>query len=406
MSRNMDEAAPATEESIGVRPVPANGQRAVRYAWIGWIVLFLVVVGMIVAGNKRVVAIDHWLAASYWRSGHNIYEGGGIDGFVYLPQAAILFVPFSLFPPALCEILWRIVNIGTFAVGLRSFSRIAGERSGKELFPLMTLVAIPLAWDCARNGQATLAMTGLMLLTVADMARSRWWRAALWLCLSVAIKPLSIVLLLLVIATDRRMTWRVMLGTVAAALAPFLTQHADYVMRQYAGFWQNTVTAAHVGVVAHGWSTPFTALRVAGFTVPEHVQTMLRIAAAVVTLLMYLVVRRRHDADDSSVFLFSLAAAYIILFSPRTETVTYALLGPAVAVFLARAYVIEKRRGEGILLAGIAIAITGSAVFQRLIAPQAERIWLPPLMGTVFAAYLIVRIFESPDGAIGSNLIS
>ena len=28
---------------------------------------------------------------------------------------------------------------------------------------MMTLVAIPLTWDCARNGQATLALTGLML---------------------------------------------------------------------------------------------------------------------------------------------------------------------------------------------------------------------------------------------------
>mgnify|MGYP006974902930 CR=1 FL=1 len=68
-------------------------------------------------------------------------------------------------------------------------------------------------------------------------------------------------------------TWRVAAGAGIAALAPFLTQHAGYVLRQYAAFLQNTVTAAHVGVVSRGWSTPFTALRVAGFSVPERVQT-------------------------------------------------------------------------------------------------------------------------------------
>lgn len=395
MNSDMNKAA-LEAEFVSVQPAPATGKRTVRIAWIGWFVLFVVVVGMIVAGNTRTFILSYWAAASDWLAGRNLYDGLGVGSFVYLPQAAILFVPFSLFPPALCEILWRIVNIGTFAVGLRSFSRIAGERSGKELFPLMTLVAIPFAWDCARNGQATLAMTGLMLLTITDMTRSRWWRATLWVCLSVAVKPLSIVLLLLVMAGERRMTWRVMLGTGIVALAPFLAQHPDYVVRQYAGFLHNTVTAAHVGVVSQGWSTPFTALRVAGLSVPEHVQTVIRIAAAAVTLLFYLIVRRKYDADNSSVFLFSLASVYILLFSPRTETVTYALIGPAVGVFLARAYMIEKRPGESLLLAGIAIASIASMPLQRLIAPQAEQIWLPPLMGTLFAAYLLFRLFASP----------
>ncbi len=165
------------------------------------------------------------------------------------------------------------------------------------------------------------------------------------------------------------MTWRVMLGTGIVALAPFLAQHTDYVLRQYNGFLHNTVTVAHVGVVSQGWSTPFTALRVAGLSVPEHIQTLIRIAAAFATLLLYLVVKRRYDANNRAVFLFSLAALYIILFSPRTETVTYALIAPAIAVFLARAYVVEKRRGESIRLAVIAIAITAYWGLQRLIAP-------------------------------------
>jgi hypothetical protein len=293
-------------------------------------------------------------------------------------------------------VLWRVVNIGTFAIGLRSFSRLAGERSGTELFPLMTLVTIPFAWDCARNGQATLAMTGFMLLAVSDLARSRWWRATLWLSLGVAIKPLIVVLVLLIMAIERPMTWRVFLGMVAVALSPFFAQQPAYVLQQYTAFIHNTTTAAHVGVVAIGWSTPFTALRSAGVEVPELVQSTIRLIAALATLVLCITARQRHPTDRYAVYLFSLAATYIILFSPRTETVTYALFGPAIAVFLAQAFLIEKRMAYGILLACISLATIGSGVFQPLLAPQAEPIWLPPLMATCFALYLLFRFFTDP----------
>lgn len=371
-------------------------RRAVRFAWFGWAALFIVIATMIVAGNTRVAIPSYWIAALNWLAGKGLYDGTGVGGFVYLPQAAILFVPFALLPPVLCEVLWRVVNIGTFAIGLRSFARLAGERSGIELFPLMTLVTIPFAWDCARNGQATLAMTGLMLLAVSDVARSRWWRATLWLSLGVALKPLIIVLVLLIIVIERPMTWRVILGMVAVALSPFLAQHPAYVLQQYSACFHNTTTAAHVGVVATGWSTPFTALRIAGVEVPELAQTTLRLIAALATLALCMLARQRNNTYRYAIYLFSFAATYILLFSPRTETVTYALFGPAIAVFLSQAFLIEKRKAIGILLTGISLATIGSGVFQPLLAPRAEAIWLPPLMATCFALYLLFRFFIDP----------
>jgi alpha-1,2-mannosyltransferase len=376
--------------------VSANKQHSdVRNAWLIWAALFLTIAVMIFTGNTRVSIPSYWTAASNWLAGRGLYDGTGVGGFVYLPQAAMLFVPFSLLPPAPCETLWRVVNIGVFALGLRAFSRIAGGRSGAELFPLMTLITAPFAWDCARNGQATLAMTGLMLLAASDMAVGRRLRAALWLSLGVAVKPLSLAMLLLVVAGERRMIRPALLGLAAVAVAPFLLKPADYVLSQYLAFFQNATTAAHVGVVSAGWSTPFTALRIAGLDTPEGVQTAIRVAAAAFTLLLYHIARKRFDPDYAMVWLFSLSAVYIILFSPRTETVTYALLGPAVAGFLARAWLIEKRRTEAVLLACLAAATTGSAILQRLLAPHAEAIWLPPLMATCFAVYLMFRLLTT-----------
>jgi alpha-1,2-mannosyltransferase len=377
-----------------VKRTSLSDGNAVRYAWLGWAALFLATAAIIAAGSSRTVVPSYRIAALNWFAGHGLYDGTGVGGFVYFPQAAILFSPFAMFSPAIGEVLWRLAIILVFALGIRGFARLAGERSGKELFPLMTLVAIPLAWDCARNGQATLALTGLMLLSIVDIARCRWWRATLWLALGVAVKPLAIVLVLLVMAIDRPMTWRVLLGMIGLALSPFLTQHPDYVIQQYTACLNNMTTAAHVGVAASGWSSPFSALRLAGVDVPERIQTALRLVAAIATLAFCVLARRRHDAARSAVFVFSLSVLYLMLFSPRTENNTYAMLGPVIAVFLAQTFLIERRPAEGILLSCIATALLGSRLLERLLTPHAETSWVSPLMAACFAAYLLVRLFS------------
>ena len=208
--------------------------RAVRIAWIGWGALWLITAAIIASGSGRSVVPAYREGALSWVAGHLIYHHIGVGGFTYLPQAAILFIPFSLFPVVTGEVVWRLADIMVFALGVFHFAEFAGKRSGKKLFPLMTLVTLPMAWDCARNGQATLALTGVMLLAVVDVAQQRWWRATLWLALGISIKPLMIVLVLLIMAIDRHMSWRIAVGLVVTALVPFLTQHPGYVIEQYA----------------------------------------------------------------------------------------------------------------------------------------------------------------------------
>jgi len=368
--------------------------RAVWYAWIAWAVLFLVTAAIIVGGSGRTVVPAYREGAVSWVAGHFIYHHIGVGGFPYLPQAAILFIPFSLFSVIAGEVVWRLVNIAVFALGIFHFAGLAEGRSGKKFFPLMTLVTLPMAWDCARNGQATLAMTGLMLLAVIAVAQRRWWRATLWLSLGISVKPLMVVLVLLIMAIDRPMSWRLAVGLVVTALLPFLAQHPGYVMEQYAGCWKHFTTAAHVGATEGGWTSPFHALRLVGVAIPEMVQTALRLAAALGTLVLCWLSRRRHDAVGSAIFIFSLSVAYLMLFSPRTENNTYAMLGPAIAVFLAGAYLVEKRFREGLLLGGIVFAILGGRVIERLLTPHAGTSWLSPLMAVCFTAYLLGRFFR------------
>jgi len=381
----------------------AGEKRSEWISWAGWAVLFLATSAIILHDSSRSIFPIYQYAALAWFKGQQIYEMSGIGGFTYFPQAAILFSPFAILPRAAGEMAWRLVSIGAIALALRSFGSLVAERSGKNLFPLMTLVAIPIVWDCARNGQATLLMTAVMLMAVVDVARLHWWRATLWLALAVAIKPLAIVLVLLIAAINRPMTSRALFGMVLLALFPFLTQRPGYVVEQYVTCLQNMAISAHVGVAAHGWTSPFTALRaVTGIDVPEKLQTLMRLAGALGTLVLCYVSRRRHDAATSAIFLFSLAALYVMLFSPRTENNTYAMLGPALALFLARAVKIEGRSGEAILLGVMALALVASRPIERLLAPHAEQIWLSPLVAACLAVYVIVKLFSDKNKVVHS----
>lgn len=380
------------------------------YAWICWTVFLGVIIAIVFNGNDRTVVPVYRLAALNWISGRPLYDGTGMT-FLYFPQAAILFTPFAaLFTQTVGEALWRLLTIGVLAGGLWRFAQLGQKKWGAELFPLMTLVTIPMACSCARNGQATLIITGLMLLAVADMATQRWWRTTLWLSLGVAIKPLTLVLLLLVMATKRTLLWRLAVGLAMIALVPFMTSNFTYVLQQYSACLSNTLTAAHVGVVTQGMSTPFTTLHIVGVNVSEHIQTAIRVIGALVTLGLYILAERRHDTIYAAIFAFSLAMVYLLLFNPRTENNTYVMLGPALAWFFAQAVLIEKRTGAVAFLGAITLMMIIGSPLERLIAPGMETIWLSPLMTVCFAGYLLWKLVhpirKPPGTATGVPVLS
>src|SRR3990172_7891217 len=96
-----------------------SDKQSERTAWLGWVALFLVTAAIIMAGSSRSVVSAYRTAALSWFAGQGLYDGSGVGGFVYFPQAAILFAPFAMIPQTMGEVFWRLVNLGVFAVGLR-----------------------------------------------------------------------------------------------------------------------------------------------------------------------------------------------------------------------------------------------------------------------------------------------
>ena len=357
-----------------------------RIAWLAWAVLLLIMVALVLAGNRRTVTGNYRDAALLWFRGGDMYTGTG-TGFLYLPQAAILFAPFAWMPVKLGEIAWRAVSIGAFAIGLRRYASLAGRASGGELFPLMTALSLPLAFSCFRNGQSTILIAALMMIAVADLADRRWGRSAAWLSLGLALKPLVIVLTLLAGALYKPMRGRLLAGTAVVLASPFLFQAPAYVVSQYQSCAASMQATARLGLEAY-WAHFFGMLKVAGASVSPSVQTVVRLLAAGGTLWLCRLARERCTAEQTGVWLYALSVCYLMLFNPRTENNTYAMLGPAIAAFCGRALLVERRPKVALALALAAIGIVGSHQITKGITPPSQSVWLAPLVCTGFSAFL------------------
>jgi alpha-1,2-mannosyltransferase len=349
---------------------------------------------MIISGSDRIGLFDSHKASQRWLVGAPLYDGSGVGGFVYFPQAAVLLIPLAFVPSMPSEILWRIVSIAVFALGLYRFVQPADKDRRDLYFLIATLISVPMAWDCVRNGQATVLMAGLMLLSLDYLVRSRWWMAAALLTLSVAVKPLSLVLCLLILALYRPMMWRMIVSLAAFLLIPFLMQRPEYVMQQYLACYANMTNAAHVSVVSTGWTTPFSTLRFFGVSVPETTQHLIQFLAAPATLGLCYLAARWSEPRRTSIYLYSFAALYLMLFSPRTENNTYMMLGPVIAVFMTEELFDRRNRSSALLLGSVAFFIISHTPVARLFSRTGDTTWFPPIMAAVLGCYLLVRLFS------------
>jgi len=354
-----------------------------RNAWCLWLALFVVISAGICVGDIHSVAIHYADAGIHWAEGQPLYNHWGV-GFLYLPQAAILHIPFALLPRIPSEILWRGFTIGIFALGLHRLCRLSEPGHHVRLFPMATCISVPLAFPAARNGQATLLIAGLLLLAIDELVSRRWNRSAALVCLAIAFKPLALPFALVIAAVHRPLLWRVGLGLLIVAIFPYLTQERDYVTGQYRECAVATKIAAELGI-ATPWAQLMGLFDVAGRSIPTAYQTLLRVLAGGAVLAACWLSQRRLPVHRHALFLFSLTTTYLLLFSPRTENNTYAFLAPALGVCCGEAFLVRRNRRLGAAFGLIALGILGSYELGRQIAPQSPPVWLAPLMTVCFA---------------------
>jgi alpha-1,2-mannosyltransferase len=399
MSQTTSDTLPLTGPR-GLLPALRSMHPARRWAWTLWLIVFLVVSGIIITGNRKTVTPAYRGAAMKWLRSKPLYDDDG-RGFLYLPAAALAFAPCAALPHELGEIAWRVLTIGSYAWALSRACRLLQQQTGRELFLVATLVTLPLCWSSARNGQSTLPMAALMLLGAVAAAESRWWRSAILLALGLALKPLAIVMLLLMGGVHGPLRWRLPIAVAGTLAAPFLFQSPAYVWQAYLDCWQMFHAATEFGLEPI-WAQPFAALEVWGLATPRFVQTILRVLAAGLTLGLAIYAHRMWPTPRAALFTFTLAACYLMLFNPRTENNTYSCLAPAIGIALAMSWRLPGQTLLTVAYALLALGVVGGWSLGKVVAPGITPIWLAPLCASIFTVLIVRQILRGPRAEFGN----
>lgn len=343
--------------------------------------------------GERNVTPQYRKAAQSWWAARPLY-GDGLHGFLYLPQFAALYSPLAFLPPIIAEPLWRLLSIGIYALGVRGLCRVlAGNRGlGLEaaLFLPATLLAIPPALGSAINGQSNLMLAGVMALAAASIAEVRLLRSSALFALALILKPIAVPFVLLACACTPRLIVRTAILTALALTLLLLHPNIPYALSQLAAMCTKLTTAAEPSQTEFVDQGLIGLLTTLGLRPPGGVMLTVMGIAALLTLGASVLAQRLVPARLSSgaavLYLLTFAAAYILLLNPRTEGVTYALIGPPAA--LAGASALVRRRW----VAGVAlIAYCLILQFSRDLT-GGTNYWLRPAATILFLAYVLWQL--------------
>jgi hypothetical protein len=378
---------------------PSRQRQFARIAWLAWLAAFAAVVFLIIRNpQNHNVCIGYAVPCFDWLHGKGLYDANmGIDGYLYAPQNALLYLPFALMGHPWGDLLWRAAGLSLLCWGLWRWSRVFWPQATPLMFAVTTLLALPPTVASLRNGQANLQIAALALLAAYELHQRRWWWATFWLVLGFVVKPIMLVMILLAAAIYPAMIFPLALGFGLMLLSPFAMQRPHYVISQYHAFFNMLKTASNP-------DRAFCDLRgliwkFSGWTIPEKIYQVIQIIAALGTLGLCWIASRRWGNSGRAFFLFAFATGYLMLFNPRTESSSYVIFTPAVALPAAW-LLIDLRRS----LAGWTLVAIAFCLFCDGWAYSATHNWLKALVCIIYLGLLIRELFlHRPEDWVPEN---
>jgi alpha-1,2-mannosyltransferase len=329
----------------------------------------------------------------WWQGTESLYKGK--NKFLYLPQAAIIYTPFNLLPRRLGEPLWRMACLATLAASLWAAARLIAPKKAQAVFLVTTLLMLPSSLASARNGQVNLPLAGLYLLTAVMLARNRWHPAAILLALALALKPISIVPILLCGVLYPRLLLPLALWLSVMLGSAFLHPDPQFVLGQYEAFFQKLTNSA-AKPTGHSWCDFSGMLKTFGLPLSDTVSFLIRTGAAALTLGVCLFAKRIRDPTSQVLTIMLFAVSYLMLFNPRTETNSYIILGVWIGLLGAYEGLVRKNFKTAALWVIFAL-ILGTENYGWPIFPLTN-LWLKALVTLALAVWLSWRVIRTSGG--------
>ena len=322
-------------------------------------------------------------AAQHWLARAPLYEMDTIDNFQYLPQAAILYIPFKWLGVTLGGIVWRATGWGLYGLGIWRLTKTLSASETNRSFLLATVLALVPPIMSLFSGQGNLHVAASLMHATVELAERRWWRATFWLMLGLALKPIVAPMVLLVWVQYPPMRWRTVMATAFVIVLPVAIAPLSYVEAQYRGCLAKLAISAQPNRYFEDVRSLAWAL---GWRISNPVFFALRVCAGGGAAFLAFGIRKRRQEPMASVLLLVIVGVYLMLFNPRTQPNSYAILTPAIAVPAAILFMQRDRRAWGLL--AILLCWCGS--------PKLTAHWLRPLTCIFILVLAIRQIFDVP----------
>jgi hypothetical protein len=310
-----------------------------RTAVVVWVLITLAVCARsAVMGHKQSVYQIWHGAGRDWLTRHDLYDETSDPirfGYRYSPLVAALFTSCELVPDPVGNVIWRLINAASFLTAVACWLRFAVPLpTTQRQRGLIYLLLAPLAQGSLNNGQVNLLLIALMLGAVTAVVVDRWTLAAGCMALAVMFKIYPAALgLLLVVAYPRRFPLRFLAALAVLAALPFLMQHPDYVLRQYALWWDRVShgdTYRRSWPLRDGYRDLWLLVRIWQLPISLPLYTRLQVAGgAVCAVLCALTAWRRWPDRQRTLVALALGTGWMVLMGPSPESCTYILAGPA-----------------------------------------------------------------------------
>lgn len=306
-----------------------------------------------------------------------------INGFLYLPGFAVLYIPFDVLGARLGDALWKVAGAALLTYAAWSNCRDMNPEFRLRTLSLAILISIPVVAGSFLQGQANIHVAAACWLMTLAAFRGHAAATVFWAGIAILAKPVAIVAILLVGGVRPKAIPALLGGIVWALALPFAAADARYVIALYGEVWTMLTTMA---LASRFVAADFTAVLASlGWTLDPVVIAVIRVVAALASFAMALWLTRRLPQNAAALAVFILSAAYMCLFSPRAEGLTYAMLGLPCALVIAAGLYEGRARFLWGSAAALLIAVGSNGVSPWLL--DMTRFWFKPAL---FAALLIL----------------
>jgi hypothetical protein len=386
-----------------------NPRISVRIAIVIWVCIMAAISGrVLLAKRSNSVYPIFSTAGAAWRAGEPIYimPTVELDQYRYAPTIAAGFAVWSLLPPPLAEVLWRLLNVGILLGGVYCWSRWWRPDWNAGI---MLLLVIPLAVGGLNNGQCNAMIAGLLLFAQVWFARGNWWASASAITVCVFLKEYPIALgLLLALLEPRRFSPRLAVCLLIGLALPYLLRDVDYVNIQYQAWFtrvfndDRTLTG-----VSQSYRDLQQLLFVSGLPLSLRQYRTLEAALALFAAAYVWWNRTQWDRRQAVWACGALATCWMTFAGPATESSTWVIAAPLLAACTMSA--VEQGGWRiGTMLASYALFTFAAVIvwFPRWIAGPVHESGIQPFAGLLMTIVTVHSCLRLTTFQLTTNPVS